>query len=362
MKQFLTTAIGLVVVFVFGVMQCFAIGGFAVTNMAVGDFGGWAATTNAKPLVGDFNGDGRTDVALTGPSGWSSLPVAFSNGDGTFNVTNQPINTFAVWAATPNAKPLVGDFNNDGKTDVGLTGPSAWASLPVAFSNGNGTFNVTNQPIDTFAIWAATANAKPLLGDFNGDGRTDVALTGPSGWSSLPVAFSNGNGSFNVINQPIDTFAVWAATPRAKPLVGDFNNDGKTDVGLTGPSGWSSLPVAFSNGNGTFSVTNVAIGEFASWAAAFNANPVVGDFNGDRRTDVALTGPSGWVSLPVAFSNGNGGFNVSNQPIVNFAVWAATANARPLVGDMNRDGKTDVVLTGPSGWSSLPVAFSLSLQ
>ena len=302
MRHYLTTATGIVVLFVFQVTPCFAAGGFAVTNAPVGSFASWAATTNAKRLIGDFNGDGRIDVALTGASGWSTLPVAFSNGDGTFNISNQPIVNFAIWAATANAKPLVGDFNADGLTDLALTGVSGWSTLPVAFSNGNGTFNVTNQPINNFANWAATTNAKPLIGDFNDDGRTDVALTGPSVWNTLPVAFSNGDGTFNVTNQPINNFASWAATANATPLVGDFNGDGVTDVALTGASGWSTLPVAFSNGNGTFNVTNQAIVNFAGWAATTNATPLIGDFNGDSRTDVGLTGPSAWGTLPAAFS------------------------------------------------------------
>jgi hypothetical protein len=71
------------------------MGSFAVTSIPIANFAGWAATTNAKLLVGDFNGDGKADMALTGPSGWNNLPVAFSNGDGTFNVTNQPTSSFS---------------------------------------------------------------------------------------------------------------------------------------------------------------------------------------------------------------------------------------------------------------------------
>ena len=335
-----------------------ANGTFNVTNHPITNFAGWAKIPNAKPLVGDFNDDGKTDVALTGPAGWSSMPVAFSNGNGTFNVTNHPVTDFAGWANAPNAKPLVGDFNGDGKTDVALTGPAGWSSMPVAFSNGNGTFNVTNHPITNFAGWANAAKATPLVGDFNGDGKTDVALTGPAGWSSMPVAFSNEDGTFNVTNHPITNFAGWANAAKATPLVGDFNGDGKTDAALTGPAGWSSMPVAFSNGNGTFNVTNHPITDFAGWANAPNAKPLVGDFNGDGKTDVALTGPAGWSSMPVAFSKGNGTFNVTNHPITNFAGWANAAKATPLVGDFNGDGKTDVALTGPTGWSSMPVAFS----
>src|SRR5262249_15760165 len=215
-------------------------------------------------LTGDFNGDGKTDIALTGVSGWNTLPVAFSNGDGSFNVTNLPISDFAGLASNLQAQKLVGDFNGDGKTDIALTGVSGWNTLPVAFSNGDGSFNVTNLPISDFAGFASNLQAKKLVGDFNGDGKADIALTGPSSWNTLPVALSNGNGSFNVTNLFIGDFASWSSDPQAKKLVGDFNGDGKADIALTGPSSWNTLPVALSNGNGSFTVTNTFIGNFAS--------------------------------------------------------------------------------------------------
>ena len=362
MRRLSLKATTFLMLFAFTVMTCFAQGGFAVSsgNGGTAFFAIWASTANAKPLVGDFNGDGRTDVALTGASGWKTVPVAFSNGDGTFNVTSVPItnNNFPFWAATAGAIPLVGDFNGDGKADVTLTGAPNWATLAVAFSNGDGTFTVTNQPITNFAVWAATAGAVPLIGDFNGDGKSDVALIGASSFTFVAVAFSNGDGTFTVTNPTSTNFAGWAATAGAVPLVGDFNDDGRTDLALTGPSAWTFIPVALSNGDGSFNVTNSTATNFAAWAATANAKPLVGDFNGDGRTDVALTGPSAWTYVPVAFSNGDGTFNVVNPTTSNFPGWAATAGAVPLVGDFNADGRADVALTGPSSWSTVVVAFS----
>ena len=405
-------------------------GTFFVTNKSIVSFAAWTASPNAEAIAGDFNGDGKTDIAVTGVSGWGSLPVAFSNGDGSYIVTNNAIGgNFAGLAAAANVKILAGDFNGDGKTDIALTGASGWNTVQVAFSNGDGTFTVTPPPIlpvfttavftrvalnpaiattvgstigtvftvpptiADFAGWAASANVKVLVGDFNGDGRSDIALTGGTGWTTLPVAFSNGNGTFNVTNLPVGDFAAWAATPpqsstpfltpavrtatvigatatldlsrtfsvsTVKVLTGDFNGDGKTDIALTGARGWTTMPVAFSNGNGTFSVTNLPIADFASWAASGAAKPLVGDFDHDGKADVALTGPGGWSTLPVAFSNGNGSFLVTNQPIVDFAALAAVANVKPLVGDFNGDGKTDIALVGNAGWTTMPVAFSQS--
>ncbi len=48
--------------------------------------------------------------------------------------------------------------------------------MPVAFSNGDGSWQITHQSIGDFAGWAATSGAKPLIGDFNGDVRSDIAL------------------------------------------------------------------------------------------------------------------------------------------------------------------------------------------
>jgi hypothetical protein len=148
-----------------------------------------------------------------------------------------------------------------------LTGGAGWKSLPVALSNGNGTFTTSNNLIGQFATFASEANVKVMARDLNGDGRTDVALTGGAGWKSLPVALSNGNGTFTTSNNAVGEFATFASEANVKVLTGDFNADGKADLALTGGAGWKSLPVALSNGNGTFTTSNNAVGEFATFAA-----------------------------------------------------------------------------------------------
>jgi hypothetical protein len=80
-------------------------------------------------VVGDFNGDGRSDVALTGQPGWWTLPVAFSTGAG-WNVTNTNITDFAGWSAT-GARAVPGDFNGDGRTP---TAASRWSTARSATS------------------------------------------------------------------------------------------------------------------------------------------------------------------------------------------------------------------------------------
>ncbi|MGY0231707.1 M4 family metallopeptidase [Longispora urticae] len=317
-----------------------------------------APCTVAAPVFRDYNGDGRSDLALTGGAGWASVPVAFGNGAGSFSVTNNGVANFPAWAATAGVQAVSGDFNGDGRADIALAGGAGWASVPVAFSNGNGTFNVTNAGVANFPGWAATPGVKLVAGDFNGDGRADLALTGGAGWASLPVAFSNGNGTFNVTNAGLANFPGWAATANVKAVAGDFNGDGRADIALTGGNGWASVPVAFSNGNGTFNVTNSGVPNIPAWAATPGVKVAAGDINGDGRADFLLTGANGWASVPVAFSNGNGTFNVTNSGVPNIPAWAATAGVQVAAGDFNGDGRTDFALAGGSGWASVPVAFS----
>lgn len=331
--------------------------GFTVHNKPAGGFAGFAAIDGVMTAAGDFNGDGRTDVAATGPSWWSSLPVAFSDGTGDFAVTNINLAQWPDWAEQDNARLLTGDFNADGKTDLALTGPVGWQSLPVALSNGNGTFAVHNTNVGYFANWSSELGAHRITGDFDGDGDTDVALTGPNGWASLPLARSNGNGSFTVTNHSLAWFGQAAAEVGATVVAGDFNGDSRTDIALSGVDGWQTIPVAFSNGDGSFYETNGYAPNFAAWSHLPGAHVLTGDFNGDGRTDLALTGHSAWDSVPVALSNGDGNFTVRAYAIPSFGGWSAMG-ARPFVGDFNGDGATDIALTGPASFVAIPVAYS----
>ncbi|MEU3403115.1 VCBS repeat-containing protein, partial [Streptomyces sp. NPDC006670] len=230
-----------------------------------------AATPNVKVISGDLNGDGKTDLTLTGGQGWTCLPVAMSKGDGTFNVScNPPGMDWGNWAATPNVKVISGDLNGDGKTDLTLTGGQGWTCLPVAMSKGDGTFNVScNPPGMDWGNWAAEGGVKVVSGDLNGDGKTDLTLTGGAGWTCLPVAMSKGDGTFNVsCNPPGMDWGNWAATPNVEVMSGDLNGDGKADLALTGGAGWTCLPVAMSKGDGTFNVSCNAPGmDWGAWAA-----------------------------------------------------------------------------------------------
>jgi FG-GAP-like repeat len=330
------------------------------TDEDIARFSWWAAAAGAQILTGDFDGDGRTDLALTGASTWRNVPVAFSNGDGTFKVTNAESSDFASWASEPGVTVTTGDFNKDGRTDVALTpGPkSEWTGLPVALSNGDGTFEVRNEKLTDFAGRAREPGARVTAGDFNRDGSTDLALTGGAKWTALPVALSNGDGTFAAKSQPLTDFASRAQEPGARVTTGDFNRDGSTDLALTGGAKWETMPVALSKGDGTFEARSERLAGFAGWAQEPGARVTAGDFNHDGSTDLALTGGAKWETMPVALSKGDGSFDVRSEPLADFANRAQQPGAKLISGDFDGNGTTDMLLAGVADWTIVPVAWS----
>lgn len=351
-------------------------GTFTVTSYPVGELAAWARTPNVQRLSGDFNGDGRTDYALVGGAGWNTIPVAMSLGNGQFTISNAWVGNFGGWAGAPGVTALTGDFNHDGHTDIALVGGVGSSTIPIAFSTGGGTFNVTNTANANFASWAAAPGARAITGDFNKDGFADIALVGGPGWTTLPVAFSYGDGSFLVTNKTAASgttfgvvstyvnFASFAREPNAHLVSGDFNKDGYADLAVVGGSGSGSrygagsIILAMSYGDGSFLVTASSAGQFGTWAEGAGVQVVTGDFNKDGYTDLALSGGLGWSTIPVAFSAGQGTFTLTNLPAPSFASWASTPGVRIIPGDFNGDGFTDLALTGGSGWTTIPVAMN----
>lgn len=325
---------------------------------AAGNFGVFSRDPGVSRLVGDFDGDGRDDLALVGSPVRNTLPVAFFRYGGYVDVTNAGIwQDYVDVAAMPGVQPMVGDFNHDKKADIALLGGAGRDFVPVAFSNGDGTFNVTTYGIGDFGMWAAAANVKRFVADFNNDGFSDLALTGGPGWRSIPIAFSNGDGTFRVVNDLMSNdFGTWASQWSTRKRLGDFDGDGLPDIALLGVSAWTTIPVAHANANGTFRVTNMSVPDFPGWSAASDASVLVGDFDNDKKSDIALTGVKGWTTIPVAFSRGNGTFMVTNASVPDFPGWSSDYGVTRLVGRFGVDNVADIVLVGGRGWNTLPIA------
>jgi hypothetical protein len=191
------------------------------------------AFSSISIAVADFNGDGNADAAVAGNNGTTIL---LGNGDGTFTAAPNP----------PQIVPyqlVAADFNGDGKIDLAVVGPGT-NTATILLGNGEGTFTAApNQPqmiIDRIVV-----------ADFNGDGKPDLAAIGDTG-NTVAVLLGNGDGTFAAPSTlPTDTnFSALALA------VGDFNGDGKPDiaeaVSSNTPGGGNNVSFFAGNGDGTF--------------------------------------------------------------------------------------------------------------
>jgi hypothetical protein len=239
------------------------------------------------PAMGDVNGDGRADILTfvrrsknTGSVG--KVYAALSNGHG----FEGPY----IWNdrfCPGDEIPAVGDVNGDGLADlIGFVRSSKSGAeagdVVVALSTPTGS-----GPTQRWSDWFCIGNEVPLVGDFNGDHLADIATfirSTQSGAAEGDVYVSLSTGSSFGAGQK---WSDWFCIQGEVPLVGDFNSDGRADVATlirgTAAAGAAQgdVYVALSDGS------RFGPGQkWNDWFCVGNEIPAAGDFNGDGRDDL----------------------------------------------------------------------------
>jgi hypothetical protein len=277
----------------------------------------WTKVTGGAgcAVKGDFNGDGRPDLAVNNTNGSSSQGISILLGTGKAAAPFKAGTSIALVGAECQ---VTADVNGDGKLDllVPVNG-----TVNTYLGNGDGTFTLKSTT-------PTPSGGYLVLGDFNHDGKIDFATSGNL------IALGNGDGTFqnptDIMASPPDSFSGIAS--------GDINNDGWTDLVLTS----SVFPidahavVLMNNHQGGFTQVTTSFGPLTY-------DPILVDVNGDGKLDLILS-QAGLLTgttiygASVYLGNGKGEFTFSQT--VGGQTLYSTLN---FVADVNGDGIPDII-------------------
>src|SRR6266851_1301612 len=285
------------------------------------NYPGCATGKALKILLADFNRDGKPDIALGCSDNTNGgLVILLGNGDGSFQApVSYPSGDVAGLA--------MGDFNGDGILDIAVT-DRLQQNVTTFIGNGDGTFQA-----GVVSLTTPKAAHDVVVADFSQDGNDDLvyAVTTAASGSSLSdlyVALGNGDGTFQA---PVLT----ASKIGEFLTVGDTNADNMPDVVASTITGSSHIGnylfVIIGKGDGTFKSTVTYVSDIPS-------DPHLADVNGDGKPDIIAGGSYGAL---VYLGNGDGTFQAYSEPVIGGFALTYAVNA----GDYNNDGNADLIGT-----------------
>ncbi len=322
----------------------------------------WAG---ARSFLGDFDKDGKADLLINNLTDTINNTRILHWAPGGFTLSS----VIGLSGLPGLVNTGAGDFNGDGRTDLVWgsncinVGNSCIAGYPAANKLANASSTGANlllsatQTLPTFPDYEFFGQVL----DVNGDGYDDLVYT--NGWyagnNTVYVALSNGSGTFNL--QPVQTFgAAWHYTSFGS--VGDFNGDGRMDLAIpyacqsVDCAGKFAMRILFGTASGQLQASGAIAFEVRDW---YNYSLQIADMNKDGRDDLVWVagGKTDYIYASfviVSYSNGDGSFTTSGLQQLREAF---AYSPSPLIGDFNGDGRPDLMWI--SGGAYKPLLSSL---
>ncbi|WP_348787583.1 FG-GAP-like repeat-containing protein [Leifsonia sp. NPDC080035] len=282
--------------------------------------------------AGDFTGDGKADVLGVKPDGtlWLLPGTGRAVANGIFGTPTQIGSSWNTWKVLLG----VGDLDRDGKPD--LVGIRADGTAGFYSGTWSAPYYKVAVPITIPGVSSTDVFAAP--GDFDGDGIPDLLDRTVSGELRFIGGgqIAEGYAAGRVLSQN------WASTSQVIPA-GDIDGDGKPDVLTTGTDG--SLYLHPGTRTSTVFGASVKIG--SNWTV-YSRVVATGDFNGDKKPDFLGIRPDGtlWFYAGTGkVGSGDEGYAKAVQIGHGWNVYSSIVG----VGDLNGDGKNDLVAVRPDG-------------
>jgi hypothetical protein len=280
---------------------------------------------NSHHAVYDFNGDGRSDILWrSATTGMITDWLGTTTGAFTDNYTNAVANVPLGWHVAG-----VGDFNGDGRSDILWRDNSGTVSDWLATGNGGFTDNFVNAGASVPTNWTVAAT-----GDFNGDGRDDILWRDGSGVITDWLGTTTGGFTDNFAKAAAGVPLNWTVA-----ATGDFNGDGRDDILWRSNTGVVTDWLGTTVGGFSDNFANAGAGIPTSWTVVGT-----GDFNGDGRADILWRDSSGVITDWLGTATGGFTDNYANASAGVPLNWTVAQ-----IGDFNGDGRDDILWRGANG-------------